>query len=76
MSPQKKQTKKTVIFLSFLEMKNFQNGRKWPGTCSEGQKKFSELEYSIKSHKKIVDKKSDFKDTSQKRFSLPENVDF
>ena len=46
----KKQTKKTVIFLGFFEIKNFQNGRKWPETCSEGQKNFSELGYPIRSH--------------------------
>ena len=37
-SPIKKTNKKTVIFVVFLAMQNFQNGRKWPETCSEGQK--------------------------------------
>ena len=55
-----KQEKKTVIFLRFLEMKNFQNGRKWPGTCSEGQKNFSELGYPIKSHQKFFGSKIRF----------------
>ena len=49
MSVYKRNKQKTVIFIGFLAIQNFQNGRKWPETCSDGQKNFFELGYPIKS---------------------------